>query len=70
VSHPLRFGRERCGDLSQALRLEWLVTNGLGGYGAGTVAGCQTRRYHGLLVAAVLPPVGRTVMGTQRCDSR
>ena len=43
---------------------EWLVTNGIGGYGAGTVGGCATRRYHGLLVAAVLPPVGRTVLLT------
>jgi predicted glycogen debranching enzyme len=62
MSLVARFGREVCGDLPQALRREWLVTNGLGGYGAGTVAGCQTRRYHGLLVAALLPPVGRTVL--------
>jgi len=62
VNPILKFGRELCGELGPALRREWLVTNGLGGYGAGTVAGCQTRRYHGLLVAAVLPPVGRTVL--------
>jgi predicted glycogen debranching enzyme len=62
VNPSIEFGRELCGDLEQALRREWLVTNGLGGYGAGTIAGCQTRRYHGLLVAAVLPPVGRTVL--------
>jgi predicted glycogen debranching enzyme len=41
---------------------EWLVTNGLGGYGSGTVAGVITRRYHGLLVAALPNPLGRTVM--------
>ena len=44
------------------LRREWLVTNGLGGYASGTVAGVNTRRYHGLLVAALAPPVERTVL--------
>jgi predicted glycogen debranching enzyme len=41
---------------------EWLVTNGLGGYAYGTVAGPPTRTYHGLLVAALQPPVDRTVL--------
>jgi predicted glycogen debranching enzyme len=41
---------------------EWLVTNGLGGYASGTVAGVITRRYHGLLVAALPAPLGRVVM--------
>jgi predicted glycogen debranching enzyme len=41
---------------------EWLVTNGLGGYASGTVAGVMTRRYHGLLNAALSAPLGRTVM--------
>jgi len=41
---------------------EWLVTNGLGGYASGTVAGVITRRYHGLLIAALGAPMGRTVM--------
>jgi predicted glycogen debranching enzyme len=54
-------GRDICGELEQALRREWLVTNGIGGYAAGTLSGCQTRRYHGLLVAATAPPVGRTL---------
>ncbi|MEM7754002.1 MAG: amylo-alpha-1,6-glucosidase [Planctomycetota bacterium] len=40
---------------------EWLLTNGLGGYAMGTVAGAPTRRYHGLLVAALRPPVERVV---------
>src|SRR6516162_2165619 len=56
------FGREICGDLSAGLRREWLVTNGLGGYASGTLAGVNTRRYHGLLVAALMPPVERTVL--------
>jgi len=58
----LRFGRETCGDLARAESLEWLVTNGIGGYASGTVAGPRTRRYHGLLVAALEPPTARTVM--------
>jgi predicted glycogen debranching enzyme len=41
---------------------EWLVTNGLGGYASGTVSGVITRRYHGLLIAALQAPFGRTVM--------
>jgi len=41
---------------------EWLVTNGLGGYASGTVAGALTRRYHGLLIAALPTPFGRTMM--------
>jgi predicted glycogen debranching enzyme len=44
------------------LTREWLVTNGLGGYASGSVAGVATRRYHGLLIAALPTPVGRTVM--------
>ena len=43
-------------------RREWLVTNGLGGYASGTVAGVVTRRYHGMLVASLPAPLGRIVM--------
>jgi predicted glycogen debranching enzyme len=43
-------------------RREWLLTNGIGGYASGTVAGANTRRYHGLLVAACTPPLDRTVV--------
>jgi predicted glycogen debranching enzyme len=56
------FGRDICGDLDAGLRREWLGTNGLGGYASGTLSGIATRRYHGLLVAALDPPVGRTTM--------
>jgi predicted glycogen debranching enzyme len=58
----VQFGREVCGNLEIAESREWLVTNGLGGYASGTVAGTTTRRYHGLLVAALQPPVKRTVL--------
>jgi len=50
------------GQLEPFLQLEWLLTNGLGGFALGTVVGCNTRRYHGLLVAATMPPVGRMMM--------
>jgi len=43
------------------LNEEWLVTNGLGGYASGTVIGALTRRYHGLLIAALPNPFGRTM---------
>lgn len=56
------FGRDICGDLNAAESREWLVTNGIGGYAFGTVAGVQTRCYHGLLVAALQPPLGRTLL--------
>jgi predicted glycogen debranching enzyme len=56
----IQFGREICGDLAAAESREWLVTNGLGGYASGTVSGGRARRYHGLLIAALHPPVGRT----------
>jgi predicted glycogen debranching enzyme len=48
---------------------EWLVTNGLGGYSSGTVAGSNTRRYHGVLVAALPNPFGRMVMLNQLDES-
>lgn len=47
---------------NEAIRREWLETNGLGGWASSTISGAHTRRYHGLLVAATRPPVGRKVM--------
>lgn len=58
----MEFGREITGDLNIAQKREWLVTNGLGSYGSGTVAGSIARGYHGLLVAALRPPIDRRVM--------
>src|SRR5580693_841507 len=48
--------------LDSALRGEWLETNGLGGFASSTIAGLNTRRYHGLLVAATKAPLGRMVL--------
>jgi predicted glycogen debranching enzyme len=60
--NDLRYGRERLGDPEVASRLEWLVTNGIGGFASGTLSGALTRRYHGLLFAALKPPLGRTLL--------
>jgi predicted glycogen debranching enzyme len=51
-----------CTDLEAALSREWLETNGLGGFACGTVAGANTRRYHGLLTAALNAPGGRVLL--------
>jgi predicted glycogen debranching enzyme len=56
---PIRFGREICGDLAVAERREWWIGNGRGAYAAGTIAQSLTRRYHGLLIAPIEPPLGR-----------
>ena len=56
----VQFGREICGNLPAAESREWLVTNGIGGFASGTIATGTTRRYHGLLIAALQPPAGRT----------
>ncbi len=58
----IRFTEDVCGNLDAAFRREWLETNGIGGFASGTINGCNTRRYHGLLVAATKPPVGRLVL--------
>jgi predicted glycogen debranching enzyme len=55
----VRFGREVCRNLAAAELREWLVTNGIGGFASGTIATGMTRRYHGLLIAALQPPLGR-----------
>lgn len=55
------FGANVCGDPARSLDLEWLETNGIGGFASSSVSGANTRRYHGLLVAAVQPPAGRIV---------
>lgn len=61
----LYVGPDICQNLREGLDHEWLVTNGLGGYGAGAINGATTRSYHGLLVAALHPPVERTVLVTK-----
>ncbi len=61
----LYLGHDICGDVQAALDREWFATNGLGGYTGSSIAGATTRSYHGLLVAALHPPVERTVLVTK-----
>lgn len=65
MMQPLILGRDICNDAAAATEREWLVTNGIGGYACGTVSGVLTRRYHGLLVAALNPPAERTTLVTK-----
>ncbi len=74
----IEFDRAVCGNLDEALAHEWLETNGMGGFASSTVAGANTRRYHGLLIAATQPPAVRhlllakieetLIIGDQRFD--
>jgi predicted glycogen debranching enzyme len=52
-------------NVNEALKREWLITNGLGGYASSTILGVNTRKYHGLLIAAFNPPTDRRVLLTQ-----
>jgi predicted glycogen debranching enzyme len=57
----LAINEEICRDYPKSSHLEWLETNGLGSFASGTVSGTNTRRYHGILVASLHPPVDRFV---------
>lgn len=65
ITRRVTFDAAHLSDAARLLSREWLVTNGLGGYAAGTIAGVTTRRYHGLLIAALPAPLGRLVMVSQ-----
>lgn len=58
----VRFDAELTGDFARAVSREWLETNGLGDWASSSITGAHTRRYHGLLVVATEPPVGRMVL--------
>jgi predicted glycogen debranching enzyme len=58
----INFDAEVCQNLEMALGREWLETNNLGGFASSTITGANTRRYHGLLTAALRPPTGRFVL--------
>jgi len=58
----ISFNESTTQNFDDAIQREWLETNGLGGWASSTIIGANTRRYHGLLVAATQPPVGRTVL--------
>ena len=58
----IEFDHQVCSNVADATTREWLETNGIGGFASSTIIGLNTRRYHGLLVAATKPPVGRLVL--------
>jgi predicted glycogen debranching enzyme len=58
----IKFNSEICTNFEEAAGREWLETNGIGGFASSTIAGANSRRYHGLLTAATKPPLGRVVM--------
>ena len=53
-------------DIDDLLAKEWLLTNGRGSYASSTIAGCNTRAYHGLLIGSLMPPAHR-VMALSNC---
>ena len=61
----IHIGPEILSDFDRAIQREWVVTNGLGGYASSTTLGINTRKYHGLLVAALNPPTDRMVLLTK-----
>jgi predicted glycogen debranching enzyme len=64
----ITLGPQACGTLAESSLREWLVADGLGGFAMGTVSGLRTRRYHGLLVVATRPPIGR-MLGLAALDA-
>ncbi len=58
----IKFESEICQDFEKSSQLEWLETNGIGGFACSTVSGANSRRYHGILTAATRPPLGRVTM--------
>ncbi len=62
MTNVISFDKTVCSDLESALSREWMEVNGLGGFSCGTIAGAHTRRYHGLLTAALGPPGGRMLL--------
>ena len=63
-----QFAKDICRDYERASRLEWILTNGIGGYAMGTVSGVNSRRYHGYLIAALSPPADRMRSGMHSND--
>ncbi len=61
----MRFGKSEWSSWDRGIEREWLLTNGIGGFSSSTITGGNTRRYHGLLVASLHPPVGRHLILSQ-----
>ena len=58
----INFDRGICENPAEALKREWLETNGLGGFASSTISGANIRRYNGLLIAATQPPTVRHLL--------
>ncbi len=58
----IMFSKDNLSQFDEAIKNEWLITNGLGGYASSTILGLNTRKYHALLVAALRPPGERTII--------
>lgn len=65
----IKIEQEQCVDFAASSKLEWLETNGIGGFACGTVSGANTRRYHGILTAATRPPLGRLTLVSKLEDT-
>lgn len=61
----MRFGKAEWSTWERGLEREWLLTNGIGGFASATITGANSRRYHGLLVASLKPPVQRQLILSQ-----
>lgn len=57
----MKYGKEKL-SLEEGLNKEWIITNGIGGYSSSTIVGANTRKYHGLLVAPLMPPGNRQLI--------
>ena len=62
----MKIGKDKL-KMEESLNREWIITNGIGGYSAGTVLGINTRKYHGLLIAPLMPP-GRRFLILSKLD--
>ena len=65
----MRFGKSEWSNWERGSEKEWLLTNGIGGFASSTITGGNTRRYHGLLIAALKPPVQRHMILSQLHES-
>lgn len=61
----MRFGKSEWSSFDRGIEREWLLTNGIGGFASSTIIGANSRRYHGLLVASLEPPVARHLILSQ-----
>ncbi|MFY9567826.1 MAG: glycogen debranching enzyme N-terminal domain-containing protein, partial [Acetivibrionales bacterium] len=61
----MRFGKSEWSSFDRGIEREWLLTNGIGGFSSSTVIGANSRRYHGLLIASLEPPIERHLILSQ-----